>query len=147
MPFRVLIIGGPARVDYPRLATALDALLAHRLPDVEILTAGGPGIPALAACYARRRGFTLTVAPLNWGRHREAAEEARATHLAALADAAVLVGDPTGCHRLLDVVSDRKLRVVQVGLREVNAKRDAGAEEWPEPALKVPPPAGVGLPD
>lgn len=149
MPFRVLIIGGPARVDYPRLAAALDTLLAHRLPEVEILTAGGPGVPALAACYARRRGLTLTVAPLDWARHRGNAEEARAAHLAALADAAVLVGDSTWCHRLLDAVAARKLRVAWVRAREVRARKSAEVEgeDREGPALKVPPPAGIGLPD
>jgi hypothetical protein len=147
MPFRVLVIGGPSRVDYPRLAAALDTLLAHRLPDVEILTAGGPGVPALAACYAQRRGLILTVAPLDYSRHRGNAEEARATHLAALADAAVLVGDPSGCHRLLDAVAARKLRVAWVRVREVTARKVSEVPEQPEPVLRVPPPAGIGLPD
>jgi len=41
MAFRVLIIGGRQRFEYARLRDALDVLLARRLPDVEILTAGG----------------------------------------------------------------------------------------------------------
>ncbi|MFO0823382.1 MAG: hypothetical protein U0792_09745 [Gemmataceae bacterium] len=49
MAFRVLIIGGKQRVEYPRLRDALDVLIAKRLPDVELLTAGGPGVPAQAA--------------------------------------------------------------------------------------------------
>ena len=52
MVFRILIIGGRKRFDYARLRDALDVLLVNRLPDVEIITAGGPGVPALAACYA-----------------------------------------------------------------------------------------------
>ena len=39
-------------IPYARLRDALDAALANRLPDVQIVTAGGPGVPALAASYA-----------------------------------------------------------------------------------------------
>ena len=35
--------------NYPRLRAALDALFANRLPDVQLLTGGGPGLPMLAA--------------------------------------------------------------------------------------------------
>ena len=61
MAFRVLIAGGRHFTDYPTLRTTLDALLAHRLPDVELLTTGGPGVPMmLAASYAAERGLKLT---------------------------------------------------------------------------------------
>jgi hypothetical protein len=53
MPFHVLIIGGPTFRDYPRLRDAVDFALANRLPEVEILSVGGPGVPPLAASYAR----------------------------------------------------------------------------------------------
>jgi hypothetical protein len=39
MAFRVLIAGGRYFTDYPLLRATLDALLANRLPDVELLTA------------------------------------------------------------------------------------------------------------
>jgi hypothetical protein len=41
MSFRVLIAGGRHFTNYPALRAALDALLVNRLPDVELLTAGG----------------------------------------------------------------------------------------------------------
>ena len=44
----------------PRLRAALDALLANRLPDVELLTTGGRGVPMLVASYATLRGLALT---------------------------------------------------------------------------------------
>jgi len=59
MAYRVLIVGGRGWRDYGKLRSALDAILVNRLPDVAILTAGGPGAPALAACYARSRGLEL----------------------------------------------------------------------------------------
>jgi hypothetical protein len=34
--------------------------LANRLPDVELLTTGGPGVPMLAASYATERGLVVT---------------------------------------------------------------------------------------
>src|SRR5262245_8559224 len=77
MAFRVLILGESGFRDYTRLRDALDAALSKRLPDVAILTAGGPGVPALAASYARSCGLELValgpttsgirVAPANAG--------------------------------------------------------------------------------
>ena len=58
MAFRVLIIGGRQFRDYARLRDALERALARRLPDVELVTAGGAGVPALVASYARTRGLT-----------------------------------------------------------------------------------------
>ncbi len=51
MVFRVLVAGGRGWVDYVRLR---DSALVNRLPHVEIITAGGPGISALAASYSVR---------------------------------------------------------------------------------------------
>jgi hypothetical protein len=61
MVFRVLVAGDREPVDYVRLRDALDKLLANRLPEVQILTSGGPGVPALAAGYARSRGLEVVV--------------------------------------------------------------------------------------
>jgi hypothetical protein len=61
MPFRVLIVGAPRFYAYHRLSDALDLALANRLPDVQLITGGGPGVPALAASYARSRGLMLNV--------------------------------------------------------------------------------------
>jgi len=55
MPFRVLVIGPPLFRDYPRLRDVLDVVLANRVPDVELLTVGGSGLPSLVASYARVR--------------------------------------------------------------------------------------------
>jgi hypothetical protein len=52
MGFRVLVAGGRGFTDYHTLRAALDALLANRLPGVELRTAGGPGVPMPAAGYA-----------------------------------------------------------------------------------------------
>jgi hypothetical protein len=48
MAFRVLVTGDREPVDYVRLRDALDKLLANRIPKVQILAAGGPGVPRLA---------------------------------------------------------------------------------------------------
>ncbi|MCE9561519.1 MAG: SLOG family protein [Planctomycetes bacterium] len=89
---KVLIIGGRQRFKYALLRDALDALLANRLPDVEILTAGGPGVPALAACYAASRKLTLTTIPVDHVKHPGHTEERRDECLVELAHAAVLAG-------------------------------------------------------
>jgi hypothetical protein len=56
MGFRVLFAGPRHFTDYPTLRAALDVLLVNRLPDVELLTVGGPGVPILAASYAAAHG-------------------------------------------------------------------------------------------
>lgn len=73
-------------------AATLDALLANRLPNVELLTVGGPGVAILAASYATERGLSITAHLPEFGRFPErAAIERRDTEVVALADAAVIV--------------------------------------------------------
>ena len=93
MPFRVLIAGGRSFTDYPRLRAALDALLAKRLPDVQILTGGGPGVPMLAASYATANGLEVTVLTPDFTRFPVDAVERRDAFLVAEADALVVVWD------------------------------------------------------
>src|SRR6478672_2681923 len=93
MSFRVLVIGGRAFRDYARLRKVLDTALAKRLPDVELLTAGGAGVPALAASYARSRGLSVTVIAADHAKHPADARERRDVQLVTLADAAVVAGD------------------------------------------------------
>jgi len=115
MAFRVLIIGGRQRVEYAQLRDALDTLLVNRLPNVEILTAGGPGVPALAACYATARRLPLLAIPLDYSRHRGNTIEQRDARLVELADAAVLVGDATEVRDLLARASAKGIRLVAIG--------------------------------
>ena len=61
MPVSLLMVGGPSFRDYARLRDALDVALANRFPDVQLVTIGGPGVPALVASYARSRGLPLVV--------------------------------------------------------------------------------------
>ncbi|MCE9563543.1 MAG: hypothetical protein K8U57_15995 [Planctomycetes bacterium] len=91
-------------------------LLAKRLPDVEILTAGGPGVPALAACYARSRGLSLVAIPIEHIQHHGNTIEQRDARLIELADAAVLVGDASEVRELLARVAAKGLRMVAVGV-------------------------------
>jgi hypothetical protein len=93
MTFRVLVIGGRVPLPFARLRDALDVLLANRLPDVEILTAGGPGVPALAESYARARNLDVVAVPPDHVCHRAAALEKQAEALVVLADAVVVVWD------------------------------------------------------
>jgi hypothetical protein len=72
MAFRVLIAGGRHFSNYALLRTTLDALLAHRLPDVELLTQSGPGVAMLAASYATERGLKLTALVPDFHRIRPA---------------------------------------------------------------------------
>jgi hypothetical protein len=59
MSFRVLIASPRHFTGYPTLRAALDVLLVNHLPDVELLTAGGRGVPMLAASYGAGRGLTV----------------------------------------------------------------------------------------
>lgn len=92
--FRVLVAGGTGFRDYARLRDTLDALLAERLPDVVILTAGGPGVPALAASYARSRGLGVEVTVGDYRRRPGSAREGQLAALVAGADAVVVVLEP-----------------------------------------------------
>ena len=94
MAFRVLIAGGRHFTDYPLLRDTLDALLANRPPDVRPVTAGGPGVPMLAASYAAERGFCVAALVPDFGRHHAvAAVGRRDAELVAQAEAALIVWD------------------------------------------------------
>lgn len=94
MAFRVLIAGGRHFTDYPLLRATLDALLANRLPDVEVLTPGGPGVSMLAASYAAERGLSVAALVPDFGRYPAvAAVDRRDAELVAIAEAALIVWD------------------------------------------------------
>lgn len=93
MAFHVLIAGGRHFSDYPRLRAALDALLANRLPDVQFLTGGGPGVPMLAASYAAANGLAVDALTPDFIRFPVDAVERRDGFLVSEADAVVVVWD------------------------------------------------------
>jgi hypothetical protein len=116
MAFRVLVIGAPGFYAYARLRDALDLALANRLPDVQLITAGGPGVPALAACYARSRGLPLEVALPDFNRYPANAIEKRNSQLVADADAVVVAGEDLdlGTYKLVQRVKAKGGRVLVV---------------------------------
>jgi hypothetical protein len=67
LAFRVLIAGGGTSPT-TRPCAGLDKLFTSRLPDVELLTAGGQGVPMRAASYATERGLKLTALVPVFGR-------------------------------------------------------------------------------
>src|SRR4051812_1116660 len=91
MGFRVLIAGPRHFTDYPKLRAALDALLVNRRPDVTILTAGGRGVPMLAASYAAANGLEVVVRVPDFVRFPVDAVERRDAFIVNEADAAVVV--------------------------------------------------------
>lgn len=91
MKYRVLIAGSRGFTDYAKLRAALDALLVNRLPGVELLTQGGPGVPMLAASYASERGLSVVALLPNFDRFPANAEERRDKLLVEDADVAVIV--------------------------------------------------------
>ena len=91
MGFRVLIAGPRHFTNYPAPRAALDALLVNRLPDVELLTCGGRGVPMLAASYASERGLAATARVADSVRFPVDAVERRDAFLVNEADAAVIV--------------------------------------------------------
>jgi hypothetical protein len=93
--FRVLVLGGRLPLPFARLRDALDALLANRLPAVQLVTGGGPGVPALVASYARSRKLDVVTVPPDHAAHRGAAVDKQAEALVSLADAVVVVWDGT----------------------------------------------------
>jgi hypothetical protein len=67
----------------PTLRATLEALLANRLPDVELLTTGGPGVPMLAASYATERGLEMVALVADFHRFPVDAVERRGLFLGA----------------------------------------------------------------
>jgi hypothetical protein len=134
MSFRVLITGPRHFTDYPALRAALDALLVNRLPDVELLTAGGRGVPMLAASYATERGLTVTARVADFARFPLDAVERRDAFLVNEADAAVVVWadrDPN-VRRVLALVERKGIPVHVIGGPEKKPKARkarAGATE------------------
>jgi hypothetical protein len=140
MAFRVLVAGGRHFTNYPLLRATLDALLANRLPDVELLTTGGSGVPMLAASYALERRLAVTALVPDFRRFPVDAGNRRDAFLASTADAAVVVWDERALNlrRVLQMVERRGLPVHVIGgpprvrVRKVRI---------------VDPPAPRGLPD
>jgi hypothetical protein len=99
MSFCVLIAGGRHLTDFATLRATLDKLLANRLPDVELLTTGGPGVPMLAASYATLRGLAVTALVPDFRRFPVDAVERRDAFLLSAADAAVVVWDERALER------------------------------------------------
>jgi hypothetical protein len=134
MAFRVLVLGDPRFRDFAQLRDTLDATLVNRLPEVVIVTTGGPGLPALAASYARSRGLELVPVVPDCQRFPGCAQEKRDERLIELADAVVLVGEapdePT--RRLLS-----RLRAKGVRVLTVTAPTKAGPGQ-PEPRPPYP---------
>ena len=142
MAFRVLIAGGRSFSDYPRLRAALDALLANRLPDVQLLTGGGPGVPMLAASYAAAHGLAMTALVPDFVRFPVDAVVRRDAFLVAEADALVVVCD---CHdpalvRVLKLAERKGIPVHVIG----------GPQRKPDRVKRISdpdPPTPRGLPD
>ena len=141
MAFRVLVVGGRGRVDYARFRDALDRALANRLPEVQILTAGGPGVPALAASYARSRSLELVAVTPNFQKHPGDAVDRRAVDLVAAADAAVIVWEECNpdVAKFLALARSKGIPVLVLGAVE---ERKDEIVEVPEPT-----PRYRGLPD
>jgi hypothetical protein len=110
---------------------ALDALLAKRLPDVEVLTTGGAGVPMLAASYAASRGLNVVAMVPGFGRWPDAVAVAkRDAELVALAEAAVIVwGDGAPPVRgFLDALKVKGVPVHVVGREAPRVRPVARAE-------------------
>ncbi|HEV3386420.1 MAG TPA: SLOG family protein [Gemmata sp.] len=96
MPFRVLVIGPPVFRDYPRLREVLDLVLVNRVPDVELLTVGGSGLPSLVASYARMRKLEFRSVPLEQQSYPVEQLSPKNLELVLLADAAVFFWSDSG---------------------------------------------------
>ncbi len=131
MAFRVLIAGGRHFTNYPALRATLDALFAHRLPDVELLTTSGRGVPMLAASYATARGLKLSTFAPDFRRFPGDAEERRDAYLADEANTALVVWDgrDPGVKQLLELVERLGVPIRVIGQpRQVGRRLGADPE-------------------
>jgi hypothetical protein len=92
----VLVIGPPVFRDYPRLREVLDLVLVNRVPDVELLTVGGSGLPSLVASYARMRKLEFRSVPLEQQSYPVEQLSPKNLELVLLADAAVFFWSDSG---------------------------------------------------
>ena len=134
MAFRVLITGGRSFTDYPRVRAALDALLSNRLPDVQLLTGGGPGMPMLAASYAAAHGLEVAALTPDFTRFPVDAVERRDAFLVVEADAVVVVwdGHDPALARVLRLAERKGIPVHIIGgppRKPAGVKRTADPEE------------------
>ncbi len=84
----------------------------------------GPGVPALAACYAASRALKLTTIPVNHAEHPGSTEERRDERLVGLAHAAVLVGGLNEVRGLVGRVLAKRMRMEVIA----NGDRRGAAE-------------------
>jgi YspA, cpYpsA-related SLOG family len=134
-------VGGRGWVDYARLRDVLDAALANRLPDVDVVTAGGPGVPALAASYARSRGLGFVAVPPDFEKHPGNARDRRDENVVGMADAAVVVWED-GNADVRDLLARVRAKGIPVFVLGAAARRERKRVEVPEPT-----PQFRGLPD
>ena len=86
------------------------------MPGVQLVTAGGPDLPALVASDAASRNLSVVAVTIDYVKHRGGAEARRDDDLVALADAAVVVQEGTRrLARLVTRLRDKGVRVVVVG--------------------------------
>jgi hypothetical protein len=130
MVFRALIAGGRHFANYAILRATLDVLLANHLPDVELLTTGGRGVPMLAASYATARGWSwwhgCPTLPGSRSMRRN-------TFLVNEADAALVVWDgrdPT-VRRVLELVERKGIPLHVIGAPPKKSARRVRITELP----------------
>jgi hypothetical protein len=144
MLFRVLVAGGHFE-DYKGLRVTLDGLLANRLPDVEVVTQGGSGVPCLAASYAVERGLVLSAVVPEFGRFPPvAAVHRRDLAVVAVADAAVIVWEDRNpeVSRILELVKRKGIPVHLIG----GPKPKRKAKPVIKDANQEPPPSAPCIP-
>jgi hypothetical protein len=136
MPYRVLVVGPDWFRAYTLLRDILDNLLAQRMPDVEVITTGGKGIPSLVASYARMRKLEFRPVLLDCERYPLDPFTARNLELVNHADAAVvfLLEPCHEVHEIHELIKQRKLPCRLIDLsKPVRFPRNK--EKWPDQRL------------
>jgi hypothetical protein len=87
---KVAISGSNDFTDYDLLKETIDRLfdsflVKHNLT-IEIISGADVGAESLGECYAREKGYKLTVIPLNWIDHGSEAKQIRNMKIAEYAD-------------------------------------------------------------
>ena len=114
----------PAPSPITRSCRTLDKLLANRLPDVELFTTGGRGVPMLAASYATLCDLKLTALVPDFRRFLVDAVARRDAFLVSQVGAVVVVWDgrDPNVRRVLELVERKGLPTHVLGLRPTKAK-------------------------
>ena len=110
--FKVIIAGGREFSQKDLLHRFCDKVLQNK-QEVEVVSGGAKGADYLGECYAKEKGFKLSVFPAKWAEYGKAAGAIRNLEMAKYADALIAFWDgrSKGTKDMIDKATRKGLKV------------------------------------